>query len=80
MLESQESASQNKHLRSALVYFVVWVGVALLMVSEINDRWSPQKLLEMKDGDFYRIFLVSLSVVLLALSIKSFVSYFQSKK
>ena len=65
------------HLRSGLIFLIAWVGVVIAGVREFKDGGLLQSLWRFVDGDFSPLFLVILSVVLLALIIRSALLYFQ---
>lgn len=78
MLNGPSKPDRTDHLRSGLIFLVAWIGVVIVEIRELMDGGLRQNLLRIKDGDLLPLFLVSVSVVLLALSIRSFVLYFKS--
>ena len=69
---------QPDHLRSGLIYLVAWIGVVVVQVAEFTEGGLLQILSRIKDGDLFPLVLISSSVVLLALAIRSFVLHFRS--
>jgi hypothetical protein len=61
-----------------LIFLLAWIGVVIVGVREFKDGGLLQNVLRIKEGDLFPLLLVAVSVVLLALLIRSFVLYFQS--
>lgn len=78
MLNRRNKPDRTDHLRSALIFLVAWIAVVVVEIRELKDGGLLQHVSRIKEGDVFPLFLVSVSVVLLALSIRSFVFYFQS--
>lgn len=80
MHKRPDGPDRGDHIRSAIIFFTAWIGVVYSEVQEFKDGGLLQSIQRFEDGDLFPLFLVFLSVVLLALFIRSVVLYFQSAR
>ena len=67
------------YLRSALVFFIAWIGVVLMGIREFHKGRLLPGLFHIMDGNLFPLLLVCSSVVLLALFIRSAMLFLQER-
>ena len=76
-MKRRSQAVRRDNLRTGFIFLVAWIGVAIAQIAEFRSGGLLQIVSRVKTGDVFPIVLISLSVVLLALAIRSFVFHFR---
>ena len=79
MNKRKDSKSRSSHLKWGLIYLVLWIGVLVAEAREFEGGGLLHNIMRIQQGEIYPLFLVIVSVVLLALLIRSFLLYFQTE-
>ena len=76
---NRKNPESGVYLRSALVFFIAWIGVVLMGIREFHKGRLLPGLFHITDGNPFPLLLVCSSVVLLALFIRSAMLYIQAR-
>ena len=77
MPNRRDKRDRADHLRSGVIFLVAWIGVILAAVWVLKDGGMLRNLSKFRDGEVFPLLLVSASVILLSLVLRSFFLYFQ---
>ena len=77
MSNRRDPRDRADHLRSGVIFLVTWLGVVIAVVYVLKDGGIFQKLSKFREGEVFPLLLISASVILLAVGLRSFFLYFQ---
>jgi hypothetical protein len=79
MSTSHNNKDSREYLRSALVYFLIWLGVVILGRSVFSDGSVFESIADFKNGNWLPLLVVCASIVFIALALKQVYGYFRVK-